>query len=99
MYFKWNIRKKEIDYSFDEDIDIDELFDWEKYIEVVDFKCLHCHTQEELEYDIVLECGNFNKDGYPEFYCTNCNKPKLVPLDVYNQITDKFYYPFEDLTY
>lgn len=97
MYFRWNVRKQEIDSIIDNSC-LDELFEQENYIELVDFKCLSCHAQQELEYDIVLECGNFNKDGYPTFFCTNCNKPKLVPLDVYDQITNDSYYPFVDST-
>lgn len=88
MKFKWNVRKIEIE-NFDSYIPDDELFDWEKYEEVVDFKCLNYDVQEELDYDIVLEWANFNKDDYPVFYCTKCNKPHLVPLDVYNQIKKK----------
>lgn len=43
MKFKWNIRKKEIDYfGHISKEELDELEDDFKYIDIIDFKCLHC---------------------------------------------------------
>ena len=54
--------------------------------EYIDLKCLKCDYEEKVEADIVLECFNPRFSDYPISYCPNCNKPKQVPLDVYNQI-------------
>ena len=97
MKFKWNIRKKEIDYfGHISKEELDELEDDFKYIDIIDFKCLHCGKSAELEADIVLECFNSRYEEYPVYTCMHCNKEKLVPLDVYNQLSIDFYYPFKD---
>lgn len=97
MKFKWNIRKKEIDYfGHISKEELDELEDDFKYIDIIDFKCLHCGKSAELEADIVLECFNSRYEEYPVYTCMHCNKEKLVPLDIYNQLSIDFYYPFKD---
>ena len=97
MKFKWNIRKKEIDYfGHISKEELDELEDDFKYIDIIDFKCIHCGKSAELEADIVLECFNSRYEEYPVYTCMHCNKEKLVPLDVYNQLSIDFYYPFKD---
>ena len=96
MKFKWNIRKVEIDFfgHFSKE-QLDELDDDLKYVDIVDFKCLNCHESAELEADIVLECFNPRFEDYPLYPCMHCNKEKLVPLDVYNQLTTDSYFPFK----
>lgn len=97
MKFKWNIRKKEIDYfGHISKEELDELEDDFKYIDIIDFKCIHCGKSAELEADIVLECFNSRYEEYPVYTCMHCNKEKLVPLDIYNQLSIDFYYPFKD---
>lgn len=97
MKFKWNIRKKEIDYfGHISKEELDELEDDFKYIDIIDFKCIHCGKSAELEADIVLECFNSRYEEYPIYTCMHCNKEKLVPLDIYNQLSIDFYYPFKD---
>jgi len=39
-----------------------------------------------VDYDIVSEMWNEFQSDYPESYCPKCNKPDVVPLDVYNRI-------------
>ena len=97
MKFKWNIRKVEIDFfghMSKEELDV--LEDDFKYIDIIDFKCLHCKESAELEADIVLECFNHRFQEYPIYTCHHCNKEKLVPLDVFTQLTTDFYFPFKD---
>ena len=97
MKFKWNIRKVEIDFfghMSKEELDV--LEDDFKYIDIIDFKCLHCKESAELEADIVLECFNPRFEEYPIYTCHHCNKEKLVPLDVFNQLNTDFYFPFKD---
>ena len=97
MKFKWNIRKIEINYfGHISKEEFDQLEDDFKYIDIVDFKCLNCHESAELEADIVLECFNSRYEEYPVYTCMHCNKEKLVPLDIYNQLSIDFYYPFKD---
>ena len=45
-----------------------------------------CGFQEEVEYDIVSECWDKFQSNYPESFCIKCNKPEVVPLDVYNRL-------------
>ena len=53
------------------------------YEETVIMKCLNCDFEEEAPYDIIEECW---EDGpYPIGYCPHCDKPKFVPLDIYNK--------------
>ena len=53
------------------------------YEEIVIMKCLNCDFEEEAPYDIIEECW---EDGpYPIGYCPHCDKPKFVPLDIYNK--------------
>ena len=97
MKFKWNIRKVEIDFfghMSKEELDV--LEDDFKDIDIIDFKCLHCKESAELEADIVLECFNPRFQEYPIYTCHHCNKEKLVPLDVFTQLTTDFYFPFKD---
>ncbi|MDD3106464.1 MAG: hypothetical protein PHP65_01485, partial [Bacilli bacterium] len=56
------------------------------YDETIILKCLNCGFQEEVDYDIISECWDESESNYPESYCMKCNKPKVVPLDVYNKI-------------
>ena len=61
---------------------IDEL-DKDAYEEMIIMKCLNCDFEEEAPYDIIEECW---EDGpYPIGYCPHCDKPKFVPLDIYNK--------------
>ena len=97
MKFKWNIRKVEIDFfghMSKEELDV--LEDDFKYIDIIDFKCLHCKESAELEADIVLECFNPRFQEYPIYTCHHCSKEILVPLDVFTQLTTDFYFPFKD---
>ena len=61
---------------------IDEL-DKDSYEEKILLKCLNCDFEEEAAYDIVEEC--WDSGPYPISYCPHCDKPKLVPIDIYNK--------------
>lgn len=64
-----------------------DALDKESYEETIMLKCLKCNYQEEAPYDIVEECW---MDGpYPISYCPHCDKPKFVPIDIYNQKKNK----------
>lgn len=69
-----------------EKIDEKEFVNKEIYDEFIDFKCLKCGFEERAEADIVLECFNPKDEDYPTSYCPNCNRLKMVPKDIYNQI-------------
>ncbi len=60
-----------------------DALDKEQYMEYVELKCLNCDYQEEAPYDIIEEC--WESGPYPISYCPHCNKPKLVPIDIYNK--------------
>lgn len=68
--------------EFDE-IDVDEFVKQDIYDEFIDFKCLNCGYEERAEADIVLECFNPREEDYPISYCPKCDKPKMVPKDIY----------------
>ena len=61
---------------------IDEL-DKDSYEETVIMKCLKCDFEEEAPYDIIEEC--WDSGPYPISYYPHCNKPKFVPVDIYNK--------------
>ena len=61
---------------------IDEL-DRESYEEKIILKCFNCDFEEEAPYDIIEEC--WDSGPYPVSYCPHCDKPKFVPIDIYNQ--------------
>ena len=52
--------------------------------EFIDFKCLNCKHEEELEADIVFEMFFPEFEEYPILTCPKCAKDKFVPLDIYN---------------
>ena len=79
----------EFDATQDEEIDVEEFIKIEIYEDYIHFKCLKCDYEEIVEADIILECFNSRTEDYPVSYCPNCNKPKLVPIDVYEQIKAK----------
>ena len=61
---------------------INEIFE-----ETIILKCYNCDYEEEVDYWIVAECW---MDGpYPISYCPHCNKPKFIPIDVYNKKKSK----------
>jgi len=66
------------------------------YIEYVDMKCTKCGFETQIEADNLFEYFNPRKEDYPEFSCAKCNKYTLVPKDIYQQVKDGFYYPFND---
>lgn len=82
-------RERALDYNqFDEfdQVDVEKFVKKVIYDETIILKCLNCGFQEEVDYDIISECWDESDSDYPESYCMKCNKPKVVPLDVYNKI-------------
>lgn len=71
--------------TFDK-VDVEEFVKKDIFDETIILKCLNCGFQEEVDYDIVSECWDEFQSDYPESYCMKCNKPEVVPLDVYNRL-------------
>lgn len=72
--------------SFEPEVDVEEFVKRDIFDETIILKCLNCGFQEEVDYDIVEECWDESASPYPESYCAKCNKPTVVPLDVYNRL-------------
>jgi len=70
-------------------IDVEEFVKKDIFDESIILKCLNCGFQEEVDYDIISECWDEFDSDYPESYCIKCNKPTVVPLDVYNRLKKK----------
>ncbi len=68
------------------DVDVEEFVKREIFDETIILKCLNCGFQEEVDYDLIEECWDESMSPYPESYCAKCNKPTVVPLDVYNRL-------------
>jgi len=81
-------RERAQDYNeFEVDqVDIDEFVKKDIFDETIILKCLNCDFQEEVDYEFVSECWDESDSMYPVSYCPKCNKPKVVPIDVYNRI-------------
>ncbi len=55
--------------------------------EMIILKCLKCDYEEKIDYEFVEETWF---DGpYPISYCPHCDKPKFVPIDIYNKKKNK----------
>lgn len=53
------------------------------YDETVDFKCLKCNYEEiNIDWEMIEEM--WDGTDYPILYCPHCNKPKFVPIDIWN---------------
>lgn len=65
-------------------VDIEAFVKQDIYDEFIDYKCLNCKYEEELEADIVLEMFYPEFEEYPLLTCPKCGKDKFVPLDIYN---------------
>lgn len=59
----------------------------EIFEETIILKCYNCDYEEELDYWIVAEC--WIDGAYPISYCPHCNKPKFIPIDIYNKKKSK----------
>ncbi len=58
--------------------------------ETISLKCLKCHHEQIAPWNIVNECWNrLDFPDYPISYCPICDKPKFVPLDIYNKHFNK----------
>jgi|LGOV01.1.fsa_nt_gb hypothetical protein len=74
------------EFSTFDKVDVEEFVKKDIFDETIILKCLNCGFQEEVDYDIVSEMWNEFESDYPESYCMKCDKPDVVPLDVYNRI-------------
>ena len=72
-----------------ESVDIEAFVKKDVFDEFVDFKCLNCKNEQELEADIVFELFDPNFEEYPLQTCPKCGKDKFVPKDIYDQLTKK----------
>lgn len=66
-------------------VDIEEFLKKDIYDEFIDFKCLSCKYQEELEADIVFELYFPEYEDYPILTCPKCGKDKFVPSDIHKE--------------
>ncbi len=58
------------------------------YDETVDFKCLKCNKEQfNVDFEMIEE--DWDGTDYPILYCPFCNKPKFVPLDIWNAINKR----------
>jgi hypothetical protein len=69
-----------------ETVNVEAFVKKDIFDETIVLKCLDCGFQEEIDYDIVSECWDSFMSDYPESYCRKCNKPEVVPIDVYNHL-------------
>lgn len=67
-------------------MDVEAFVKRDIFDESIILKCLNCGFQEEVDYDIVSECWDHSISDYPESYCPKCNKPTVVPLDIYEKL-------------
>lgn len=70
-------------------VDVEEFIKKDMYAEYIDFKCLDCDAEHELEADIVFELFDPDYEDYPILICNDYNYGRFVPLDIYNQIKAK----------
>ena len=70
-------------------VDVEEFIKKDIYDEYIDFKCLDCGAEHELEADIIFELFDSYYEDYPILICNDCNYGRFVPLDIYNQIKAK----------
>ena len=61
-----------------------EIFD-----EFVNFICLNCQNEEELEADIVFELFDEEIEDYQVLTCHFCGQETFVPKDIYTKINKK----------
>ena len=64
-------------------VDVEAFVKQDIYEEFIDYKCLSCKYEDELEADIVLEMFYPEFEEYPLLTCPKCGKDKFVPLDIY----------------
>lgn len=63
---------------------VDEFVKREIYDETIDFKCLSCsHEEKNIDWEEIEEM--WDGKNYPIMYCPKCNKPKFVPIDIWNK--------------
>lgn len=81
-------RQRAEDYIEDtgEDVDIEAFVKSDVFEEFVDFKCLNCNNEAELEADIVFELFFPEFEEYPILTCPKCGKDKFVPKDIYEKL-------------
>lgn len=70
-------------------VDVEAFVKQDIYDEFIDYKCLSCIYEEELEVDVVLEMFYPEFEEYPLLTCPKCGKGKFVPLDIYKAKTKK----------
>lgn len=64
-------------------VDVEAFVNSNVYDEFVDFKCLKCNHEEELEADIVFELFFPEFEGFPVLTCPKCGKDTFIPKDIY----------------
>lgn len=64
-------------------VDVEAFVNSDVYDEFVDFKCLKCNHEEELEADIVFELFFPEFEDFPVLTCPKCGKDTFIPKDIY----------------
>ncbi len=84
-------RKRAEDFVEDtgEYVDIEAFVKQDVFDEYVDFKCLNCKKELELEADIVFELFFPDFEEYPVLTCPKCGKESFVPKDIFNKKIEK----------
>ena len=70
----------------------DKVLDFVKqeiYDETITMKCLSCNHESEEDWEMIEEMWDEYSEPYPTLYCPNCDKPKFVPIDIYNKKKNK----------
>lgn len=71
------------------DLDNDLFLTEDFYDEFIDFKCLNCDTEAELEADIIYELWDEYSEDFPILTCNKCGKETFVPKDIYKKLKKK----------
>ena len=70
-------------------VDIEAFVKQNIYDEFIDYKCLNCKYEEELEADIVFELFDEEIEDYPVLTCHFCGQETFVLKDIYTKINEK----------
>jgi hypothetical protein len=64
---------------------IEDFVKKDVYDRTIDLKCENCGYEENNDWDVIAEDFDERENEYPILYCPHCNKPKFIPLSVYNE--------------
>ena len=82
-------RVREYNEFEEENINEEEFAKRDIYDEYIDFKCLKCGVEHELEADIVFKLFEPEYEEYPEWICNDYKGGTMVPINIYNKLKKK----------